>query len=61
MKNPIAKITAAIILVISLVAVIGLTGAEIPEQGYAILNIMIGASITFLFVSSRSNQASNSG
>ena len=48
-KNPIARITAAIILIFSLLAVTGVIG-EIAEQGTQILNLMIGSSITFLFV-----------
>ena len=48
-KNPIARITAAIILIFSLLAVTGVIG-EINEQGAQILNLMIGASMTFLFV-----------
>jgi len=59
MKNIVAKGTSAIILIISLLSVIGIFGAEIPEQGYDILLIMIGASITFLFVSANKNQVSN--
>ena len=47
--NPIARITAAIILVFSLLAITGVIG-EINEQGARILDVMIGASITFLFV-----------
>ena len=47
--NPIARITAAIILVFSLLAVTGVIGA-VDDSGADILQIMIGASITFLFV-----------
>ena len=49
LDNPIARITAAIILVFSLLAVTGVIG-EISSEGGRILDIMIGASITFLFV-----------
>jgi len=49
LDNPIARITAAIILVFSLLAVTGVIGDVNPE-GARILDIMIGASITFLFV-----------
>lgn len=59
MKNPIARITAAIILIFSLLAVTGIMG-EINDQGAQILNLMIGASITFLFVA-QSKAASNTG
>jgi len=59
MKNIIAKGTSAIILIISLLSVIGIFGMEVPDQGYDILLIMIGASITFLFVSANKNQVSN--
>ena len=58
-KNPIARITAAIILIFSLLAVTGVIG-EIEEQGTQILNLMIGASITFLFVA-QTKAASNTG
>jgi len=58
-KNPIARITAAIILIFSLLAVTGIMG-EINEQGAQILNLMIGASITFLFVA-QTKAASNTG
>jgi len=61
MNNPIAKIAAAAILIISLIAVIGFGGIEVSTEGYAVLNIMIGASITFLFVSAKKNQSSNTG
>ena len=58
-KNPIARITAAIILIFSLLAVTGVIG-EIEEQGTQILNLMIGSSITFLFVA-QTKTASNTG
>ncbi len=47
--NPIARITAAIILVFSLLAVTGVIGA-IEDAGEKILTLMIGAAMTFLFV-----------
>ena len=59
MKNPIARITAAIILIFSLLAVTGIMG-EINDQGAQILNLMIGASITFQFVA-QTKAASNTG
>ena len=55
--NPIARITAAIILVFSLLAVTGVIG-EINVEGARILDIMIGASITFLFVAQAKRVAS---
>ena len=58
-KNPIARITAAIILIFSLLAVTGVIG-EIAEQGLQILNVMIGISMTFLFVA-QTKAASNTG
>ena len=60
MNNPIAKITAAIILILSLASVIGLFG-DITETGKEIVLLMVGASITFLFVSAKKTQASNTG
>jgi len=52
LSNPIARITAAIILVFSLVLVSGIVG-EIAEQGFQVLNIMIGAALTYLFVAQK--------
>lgn len=48
-KNPIARITAAVILIISLLAVVGVIG-EVDETGGKIMSLMIGVSSTFLFV-----------
>lgn len=47
--NPIARITAAIILIFSLVAVVGVFG-ELTEPAGSILNTLIGAAVTYLFV-----------
>ena len=52
--NPIARITAAIILIISLLAVVGVLGV-INETGDKILTLMIGAAMTFLFVAQTKN------
>jgi len=52
--NPIARITAAIILIVSLLAVVGVLG-EINETGDKILTLMIGAAMTFLFVAQTKN------
>ena len=52
--NPIARLTAAIILIISLLAVVGVLG-EINETGDKILTLMIGAAMTFLFVAQTKN------
>jgi len=49
LDNPIARITAAIILVFSLLAVTGLLG-DSTEEGSKILTLMVGASMTYLFV-----------
>ena len=48
-KNPIARITAAIILIFSLLAVVGVIG-EVDDTGGKLLSLMIGSSLTFLFV-----------
>jgi len=48
-SNPIARITAAIILIISLLAVVGVIGT-VDETGGKIMSLMIGVSSTFLFV-----------
>ena len=48
-KNPIARITAAIILIFSLLVVGGVIG-EVDETGGKLMSLMIGASLTFLFV-----------
>jgi len=48
-KNPIARITAAIILIISLFAVVGVIG-DINESGKQLVSVLIGVSSTFLFV-----------
>jgi len=58
-KNPIARITAAIILIFSLLAVTGVIG-EINSEGAQILNVMIGISGTFLFVA-QTKAAPNTG
>jgi len=58
-KNPIARITAAIILVFSLVAVTGLLG-EITDNGMTVINVLIGISGTFLFVA-QTKAASTTG
>ena len=47
--NPISKITAAAILIISLLAVIGVFG-EIADNGRDAVLLLIGVSSTFLFV-----------
>ena len=48
-KNPIARITAAIILIFSLLAVVGAIGSVGETEGN-LLSLMVGASLTFLFV-----------
>ena len=48
-KNPIARITAAIILIFSLLAVMGVIGS-VGEMEGNLLSLMVGASLTFLFV-----------
>jgi len=48
-KNPIASITAAVILIISLLAVVGIIGT-VQEAGRDIVLLLIGVSSTFLFV-----------
>ena len=48
-KNPIARITAAIILIFSLLAVVGVIG-DVNPDAEKILSLMIGSSLTFLFV-----------
>ena len=58
-KNHIARITAAIILIFSLLAVTGVVG-EINPDGAQILNVMIGISGTFLFVA-QTKAASSTG
>lgn len=58
LNNPIAKITAAIILIFSITAVTGIFGT-VEESGKDILLILVGASITFLFVSNSKNNAAN--
>ena len=47
--NPISKITAAIILIVSLLAVIGVFG-DVAENGRDAVLLLIGVSSTFLFV-----------
>jgi len=49
MARIIPQITAAVILVFSLLAVTGVIG-EINETGSNILTLMIGSAITFLFL-----------
>ncbi len=50
--NPIARFTAAIILIVSLLAVTGVLGV-INESGDKILTLMIGAAMTYLFVAQK--------
>jgi len=59
-SNPIARITAAIILIISLLAVVGVIGSEITSDAKTLLGTMIGISGTFLFVA-QTKAASNTG
>ncbi len=47
--NPISKITAAVILIISLLALIGVFG-QVEEGGRDAVLLLIGVSSTFLFV-----------
>jgi len=56
--NPIARITAAFILIFSLFAVVGVWGMELTAASQDILTLMIGASITYLFVAQK--KAANS-
>ena len=58
-KNPIARITAAIILIFSLLAVVGVIGS-VDETGGKLLSLMIGSSLTFLFVA-QTKAASSTG
>ena len=58
-KNPIARITAAIIVIFSLMGAVGIFG-DLPDNGTRILDFMIGAAITFLFVA-QTKAASNTG
>jgi len=58
-SNPIARITAAILLIISLLAVVGVLG-EITPDGKQILTLLIGVSSTFLFVA-QTKAASTTG
>ena len=57
-KNPIARVTAAIILITSVVALVfGETiGATEPSsEGFALLGLLAGSAGTFLFVGSRAD------
>lgn len=58
-KNPIARIAAAIILIFSLLAVTGVVGT-IEETGRDIVILLIGTSSTFLFVA-QTKAASSTG
>ena len=59
-SNPIARITAAIILIISLLSIVGIFGVDITPDGKTLLGTMIGISGTFLFVA-QTKAASNTG
>ena len=59
-SNPIARITAAIILIISLMSIVGIFGVDITPDGKTLLGTMIGISGTFLFVA-QTKAASNTG
>ena len=59
-SNPIARITAAIILIISLLSIVGIFGVDITSDGKTLLGTMIGISGTFLFVA-QTKAASNTG
>ena len=59
-SNPIARITAAIILIISLLSIVGIFGVDISPDGKTLLGTMIGISGTFLFVA-QTKAASNTG
>jgi len=59
-SNPVARITAAIILIISLLAIVGVIGVEITGDGRTLLGTMIGVSSTFLFVA-QTKAASSTG
>ena len=59
-SNPIARITAAIILIISLLSIIGVFGVDIDTDAKTLLGTMIGISGTFLFVA-QTKAASNTG
>jgi len=52
LENPIARITAAIILVISILSVTGIFGT-IQDSGRDIVLLLIGVASTFLFVAQK--------
>jgi len=58
-SNPIARITAAIIVILTLLAVTGVIG-EVNADGEKILTLMLGSALTFLFVA-QTRAASNTG
>ncbi len=58
-SNPIARITAAIIVIITLLAVTGVIG-EVNADGEKILTLMLGSALTFLFVA-QTKAASSTG
>jgi len=58
-SNPIARITAAIIVILTLLAVTGVIG-EVNADGEKILTLMLGSALTFLFVA-QTKAASSTG
>jgi len=58
-SNPIARITAAIIVILTLLAVTGVIG-EVNNDGEKILTLMLGSALTFLFVA-QTKAASSTG
>ena len=58
-KNHIARITAEIILIISLLTITGILGT-IEGDGKTLIGTMIGVSSTFLFVA-QTKASSNTG
>lgn len=56
--NPIARITAAVILILSILSVIGLIGnaSDLSEDAFTTLGVLIGGASTYLFVATKQNQ-----
>lgn len=59
-SNPISRITAAIILIVSLLSIIGVFGVDMTTDSKTLLGTMIGISGTFLFVA-QTKAASSTG
>lgn len=57
-KNPVARITAAIILITSVAGLVfgpNIGAIEPSVEGFALLGAIAGSAATFLFVGSREN------